>query len=155
MRGYLNCYLWSYHQGSNKVHNPFFCPHCTCLELAKEISNVKSTISTLSDKLTHITSSIPRAPTLPSCGSSGPDLHQASPDKQPAIQAKSSSIPSTAENSSISAKASALLIENQNRNLNIVVFGIPECKAGEPRWKLDLLNVTNLFSKCPASTPTS
>ena len=40
-----------------------------------------------------------------------------------------------------------------NRNSN-VVYGIPECRKGEPcrqRWKLDLLYISNLFKQPPAS----
>ena len=47
---------------------------------------------------------------------------------------------------------------DDNRQLNVVVYGIPECTKGQPRkqrWVSDLRNVTNLFHESSVSVPKS
>ena len=65
-------------------------------------------------------------------------------------------MPPTKSNGNVPSDTSSRKLDN--RQLNVVVYGIPECTKGQPRkqrWVSDLRNVSNLFNESSASVPKS
>ena len=76
----------------------------------------------------------------------------------PSQSVNSTSAPGCANSNVPSTCIGTSLCKLDNRQLNIVVHGIPECTKGQPRkqrWVSDLRNVSNLFNESSASVPKS
>lgn len=136
----------------NNSTEPFQCVSCQLTSHSKEIQELRSALHDLQDVVAKLSRCNPNN-SLSSSGSSGniPTYNSisvlpATPPDQSAATAATSPSQSTTPTQHKRARTSS-----GNRKLNIVVYGVKECKAGSPRqqrWLTDLKQVTSLFTEC-------
>ena len=128
--------------------------------LSNESSELKSLVSSLSDKLSSITLAVQnisknqKIPNTPNTSRTTPAQIDSFCDPQQGVSSESRipDHPSMIQSPRFPSNRDA------DRNLNVVVFRITESKSGTPRqqrWKHDVTNVTDLFDRSPCSIPRS
>ena len=143
--------------------SPFFCPHCKLANQSKEIMELKSNVLKLSqttDDLSQtLRSSSKNQVTLGSgqCRLSAVDGYRSGSSPTPSNEGATPRRVCVGKEPSKQFDSQSRKPDD-NRQLNVVVYGIPECTKGQPRkqrWVSDLRIVTDLFHKSSASVPKS
>ena len=145
--------------------SPFFCSHCKLANQSKEIMELKSNVLKLSqtiDGLSQILRSLTKNQVILGSQCRLSDLDAVDGHR-------SGSSPTSSDEGATPrrvhvGKEPSKQFDSQSRKpddncqLNVVVYGIPECTKGQLRkqgWVSDLRNVTNLFHESSVSVPKS
>lgn len=162
--------------------DPFLCPQCRLANQEKEIQSLKhsldyltSELASMKDTMTSFSSELTSArheaeirhPRLPDSKSvqrksyASVILPRTSAGNKDDVHASISNNTSSTGSGKAGVSYDPHLADSaadDDRRLNIVVRGIPECAKGQPRkqrWISDLRNVSNLFNESSVCVPKS
>ena len=144
--------------------DPFQCPHCSLNNQAAEIDILKKAVMDLTQRISDLEKHLHQADPNQSVRSiSDPPDRSLSGQSSPTQSSVEGVAPRRVgkvpyKSQSPQSPLKSGVVDYNNRQLNVVVHGIPECNKGQLRkqkWVSDLKNVSNLFNESSAAVPKS
>ena len=135
----------------------FYCTSCRLNSLSSEMETFRGLIGGLKEDLNLVKAELDRVKIQQS---NSPPVSHSCPGPSPTAPSKHTNNPASPPNRNVTVESRhhSLAGDSENRKLNIIVFGIKECKLGlhyKQRFVSDLKNVSTLFNASDSKTPPS